>query len=579
MRIKIFFFVLITVLFSTFSLSAANTLFKNGKSKYVIVVNDDAFYSEKTAAAELHDYLKQISGADIPVTNKVSSTEKNVIIGFDEASFKELGISMKQPEEDDEGFTCFSDKGNIFIYGGSHRGTMYGVYSFLEKLFGVRWYAPDCTIVPKMNKFKFKDFSWSEEPFIKYRYSQYYETSENMAWSAHNRNNSAWTAEKNEYGGTEAYWSAHTMGQFIQSSEYFDKHPEYFALRNGKRIPNGQLCLSNPDVLELCKKAMRNAIETHPGYWVYSLSQNDNQAFCECEKCRAIEDKYGGHSGLILWFVNQVADYIKPLYPDKHIGTFAYQYTRHAPTGIVPRDNVVIRLCSIECCFAHSLEECEQNKSFVEDLKAWSKIAPTLYIWDYVVNFRQYVAPFPNFGVLAKNIKTFGKYNAIGVQEEAQYESYGGEFSEMKDWVLTRLLWNPNQDTDALVDEFMRGYYGDAAPYVREYFDMCQNLVKDDTHMGIYINYDNPLYNEEFISNSLDVLKKAKDAVSGDAQLADRVDIVRLQPLYLKIGRHTEESIHDGSYDEFSKIVRAHNIRLREGRPVDKMLEEMKGGF
>lgn len=282
---------------------------------------------------------------------------------------------------------------------------------------------------------------------------------------------------------------------------------------------------------------------------------------------------------MILWFVNQVADYIKPLYPDKHIGTFAYQYTRHAPTGIVPRDNVVIRLCSIECCFAHSLEECEQNKSFVEDLKAWSKIAPTLYIWDYVVNFRQYVAPFPNFGVLAKNIKTFGKYNAIGVQEEAQYESYGGEFSEMKDWVLTRLLWNPNQDTDALVDEFMRGYYGDAAPYVREYFDMCQNLVKDDTHMGIYINYDNPLYNEEFISNSLDVLKKAKDAVSGDAQLADRVDIVRLQPLYLKIGRHTEESIHDGSYDEFSKIVRAHNIRLREGRPVDKMLEEMKGGF
>ena len=135
-----------------------------------------------------------------------------------------------------------------------------------------------------------------------------------------------------------------------------------------------------------------------PGYRIFSLSQNDNQAFCECPNCKAIEERYGGHSGLIIWFVNQVADEAQLLFPQKYIGTFAYQYTRKPPVGICPKDNVVVRLCSIECCFAHPITaECPQNKAFVDDMKAWSKIAPHLFIWDYIVDYAQYMAPWPNF--------------------------------------------------------------------------------------------------------------------------------------------------------------------------------------
>lgn len=36
----------------------------------------------------------------------------------------------------------------------------------------------------------------------------------------------------------------------------------------------------------------------------------------------------------------------------KAIDTLAYQYTRPAPKKTVPRSNVIIRLCSIECNFA-----------------------------------------------------------------------------------------------------------------------------------------------------------------------------------------------------------------------------------
>ena len=154
----------------------------------------------------------------------------------------------------------------------------------------------------------------------------------------------------------------------------------------------------------------------------------------------------------------------------------------------------------------------------------------TTIIVIYVVNYRQYVAPFPNFGVLAANIRTFGKFNAIGIQEEAQYESLGGEFSDMKSWVLSKLLWNPNLDTDSLVNQFITDYYGPAATHIRQYFDLCHSLIKDETVMGIYINDRNPLFTIEFIADADKLLKLAKEAVSNcveDVRL--RVDMVAMQ--------------------------------------------------
>ena len=322
---------------------------------------------------------------------------------------------------------------------------------------------------------------------------------------------------------------------------------------------------------------MKESIAANPLCWVYSMSQSDNQFPCQCENCRAIEKQYGGHSGLIIWFVNQVADAIKPIYPDKYIGTFAYQYTRQAPKGIKPRDNVVIRLCSIECCFAHSLEECAHNRPFIDDIRKWSEIAPHLFIWDYVVNYRQYLAPFPNFQVLADNIKTFRKYNAIGIQEEAQYQSFGGEFSDMKSWVIAKLLWNPELDTDALTSEFISNYYGAAAPYVQKYFDLCRSLVKPDTVMGIYIDHKNPLYTDEFIKEASSLIKAAVGSVKDeDETIRHRVDLVRLQTEYLRIMRNPQETASDGTKEWFCEFVLKHGIRINEVTKTEKFVESLQ---
>jgi len=550
-----------------------HVLFKDGKSAYTIVVSPEASSSEKTAASELQHYIHEISGAELDITDNPNLVGRKIFIGYNSKVGRYIG--EKNIPDDEESFTYESIGKNIFIYGGKQRGTMYGVFTFLENELGCRWYTSDFSRIPSLNQFTFTKLSHSESPAVKYRYSNYYDVTKAPAWSAHNKENTKWEPSVNEYGNLEAYWSCHTFGRFVPESEFFETHPEYFALRNGKRTKeNAQLCLSNPDVLKICTERLAEVMRTQPEYRIYSLSQNDNFGFCECDQCRAIEEQYGGHSGLILWFVNQAADAVREEFPDKYVGTFAYQYGRKPPVGITPRENVVIRLCDIECCFAHPLEAgCPQNEEFMEDLKGWKAIAPHLFIWDYIVNYAQYIAPFPNFSVLAANIRTFRDNNAIGIFEEAQYQSGGSEFAELRTWVVTKLLWNPEQDADSLAGEFIGDYYGAAAPKIWEYYQLTQNLVKPETHFNIYIKEDNPLYTDEYVSRGETLLREAMDMASGDTVLTERVQKVLMQILYLKSMRNRPQSLTDGTWEEFRNLMVRFDARPNEWATIDRFVE------
>ena len=480
----------------------------------------------------------------------------------------------QKPETDDEGFTYRTVGKDLLIYGGAQRGSMYGVFSFLEDELGVKWLTPKCTVVPSMQKYALSRLDRSEKPALALRYDGHFAVEREPVWSAHNKENMKWNPTQNDYGNIEAYWNAHTMGQLLPAREFFEKHPEYFSQRDGKRIPNGQLCLSNPEVLEICKTRLADVMRKNPLFRIYSLSQNDNFSFCQCQKCTAIAEQYGGQSGLMVWFVNQVADAVRDEFPDKFVGTFAYQYTRQPPKGIVPRNNVVIRLCSIECCFAHPLTAgCPQNQAFMNDMERWAEIAPHLFIWDYIVDYAQYISPWPNFQVLGPNIEAFRKNKAIGIYEEAQYQSNGAEFEEMKAWVTTKLLWNPLLDTDSLVQVFIDGYYGKAAPMVMDYYRLCQSLVKPDLHFGIYIRENHPIYSDEFVEKAFALLDNALQTAE-DEETRNRVERVRMQPLYLYCKRNREKCKQDGNWDELVRLMRKYNARPEETLPLEDFIKK-----
>lgn len=528
--------------------NAADVLFRCGKTSYGIVVSSNASVTEKTAAAELKDYLQQISGASFMVSS--SPGKRNIYVGYEKSFAVYQGI---EPFDDDsDGFSIKKINHDLIIYGGRERGTMYGVFRFLQEYLGVQWYTPDYTKIPVRKQFRLGNISLSETPIIENRNTDFF-CAKDIPWMAHNFMNTKSRISKNPYGIKTRYSGTHTMGKLLPASEYFKTHPEYFAYRDFHRLEKkGQLCLSNPDVLKIITEGILSEIEKRPDAIIYDVSQLDNKNYCTCNSCVALEQRYGGHSGLMIWFVNQVAREVKKKYPEKYIGTFAYHYTRPAPSNIRPDDNVVIRLCTNRCCFSHPLaEECnEANAAFMKDLKDWSRLTDKIYIWDYIVNYGNYMAPYPNIHVLGPNLKTFADNRVIGVFEEAQSGTLGNAFEELKSWLVGQLMWNPEQDPDKLVSMFVKDYYGKAADGILDYYNLCLSLVDKGTHLTGRTDILKAPYTDEFTKEAYKILEKALARAENDI-IRERVRKVMMQPAALECARHPESFYEAGKWPEF----------------------------
>ncbi|KAA3618390.1 MAG: DUF4838 domain-containing protein [Calditrichaeota bacterium] len=535
------------------------TLFENQKTDYSIVIGKDASESEFWAAKELQKWLNEISGADFPIKDDKTELGSNeIIVGYNKHAKALLGLNSIPQENASETFTYRNVKANLLFLGGKQRGVMYAVFSFLENELGCRWYTPQVSSIPKRNNYIFNHLLHSESPSIRVRNDFYFEAFD-PDWAARNKVNGAMGFRK-QPGGVEAYWSVHTFYRFMPPTEFYEKHPEYYSLIDGKRIHDrAQLCLTNDDVLEIVTARLRQTMKDFPNNLIYSVSQNDWRNPCQCSNCQAIVEKEGSEAGPLVRFVNKVAERIETEFPDKFVGTLAYQYTRKPLLHTRPRENVVIRLCSIECCFAHDFKNCPENKEFLSDLEGWAEISPHLYIWDYVVNFSHYILPYPNFNVLQSNIKTFKANKAIGIMEQGAYQSRGGEFAELRAWVIAKLLWNDNANVDEVIDDFMYGYYGRSGQFVREYLNLLHDQVTEETHIHLGLRPDDILFTDQFIREAGKIFDRAETVAENDL-VRQRVELARLPLLYLKCKRHPVMAKYDGTYDRFNYIVQREGI-------------------
>ena len=536
------------------------TLFSDRKSDYRIALGPQASASEQWAAGELQHWLQEISGAELPIVELNLAFEGHrIVIGYNELVSGKTGAPA--PADQDESFRYCNSGPDLLIYGGKMRGTMYGVMAFLENELGCRWYTPAVSVIPEKKTYTFSWLDHSEKPGIRVRNDFYFEAFDPV-WAARNRMNGTlgFNVTKQQPCGTESYWAVHTFYPLMPPEEFYAKHPEYYSLIDGKRIHEwAQLCLTNPDVLKIMTERIKKRMHESPDYLIYDVSQNDWYNPCQCEKCQAVVKKEGSESGLIIWFVNQVAESVEKDFPDKFIGTLAYQYTRTPPKSIRPRNNVVVRLCSIECCFSHDFKTCPENRSFLDDLKKWSALAPHLYIWDYVVNFSHYVMPYPNFKVLQSNIQTFRENNAIGIMEQAAYQSRGGEFSELRAYLISRLLWNPEADAEKIINDFMAGYYGRSGQLIRQYFDLLHSRITPKTHIHLGLSPDDQLFSDGLIHESYQLFEEAKK-VADNEEIMHRVEMASLPVLYLKCKRMPVLARYDGTYEKFCAVAKREGV-------------------
>lgn len=464
-------------------------------------------------------------------------------------------ISLNRVDDTDlgeDGFTLVTKDGNLFITGGK-RGVIYGAYELLEQL-GCRFFTPLCEKVPVSPTLLLPEFSIRQVPILEYREHNYTDLVKHTKFAVKRRVNGAHHGIREKHGGHLSYaWFVHTFERMVPPEIYAKDHPEYYAMVDGKRpIQRGrfQLCLSNPDVLKVSVQSVRQALLDNPRARIISISQNDWGGNCTCPDCKKIDEDEGSPSGALLRFVNAIAEALEPEFPTVIFDTLAYMYTRQRPKITRPRHNVCVRLCSIECCFSHPFETCDDQTrlmkrpdgtytSFIKDLEEWGEICNRMYIWDYTTCFAHYPKPHPNWAVLQPNIQAMVRNNVKGVFEQANGAVGGGtDLNELRAYIITKLLWDPYTDVKKHMDEFIDYYYGDAGPYIKEYIRVLTDKVEKE---NIHIGFNDQLLGEYLNEDMLDVydrlFDKAQEAVVGKPLEASRVFKAQLSLRWVRIKR------------------------------------------
>ncbi len=565
-------------------------LVSHGTSPYKIVLSKDASVSEKHAAKELQHFIHMATKATLPIINESESSAREpqrIFVGvadllksvfptngeFEQVEWQKLG---------DEGFilrtiSTGENAPDVVIAGARQRGTMYGVYTFLEHL-GFRWYTNRKTWYPDKDILRVPILDEKEIPAFLYRYP-YISEAFNLDWGARNRINSRLDETR---GGSVSLQAHHTFERLIPLS-LFKQHPEYFPLIGGKRVTGYvQRCLTAPGVVELTAKNMIEWMDSEPKQKYFALGQNDYKNYCMCPNCSKIMDEEGSPAGLYIQFVNKVAEIVEKKHPDKFIITFAYSFTEKPPKFTKPRHNVFIQLAPIGICVSHPFTSCSDSasKKFRERFDGWARLTDRMSVWHYVTDFRHLLMPFPDFKEFTADIKTYHQKGVRGIffQGSGGHGPGSGD-ADLRAWVMARMLWNPYQDGNELVNEYMHGVYGKAFKPMREYYDLMHEQVSaPDRHLHVFDEVTEEMWPETVVSKMEKLHQRALDLAQGDTTATYYIKKNRLAVTYLRLmlnsGRlvvKNGEYVPEGNavtledYDRFVSDLNQFGVReLRE---------------
>ena len=530
---------------------------RDGRSDFSIVVPQDADACVRTAAREMQTYIRRISGAELPcVTEESYAAGTPAILLGDTAANRALAASSLCAD----GFCIRSDGTTLQIRGADSRGTLYGVYTFLEEYLGVRWFTPTLETVPESRDVVIDTaIDRTVEPSFAVRRNDCAGT--NDAYRARSRMNVSFWQEAQDYGGALTYvlWDV-TLDRLVPD-ELFAAHPEYFAQMPDGTRSTDHVCLSNPDVLRVCVENAREAIRTCPrNAKHFHVGQKDNINYCHCSGCEALYEKYGSVSAPTILFTNALADALDEEYPNFLFTFYAYGETDRPPRDLSLRcrKNVAPVLCGLhKACRSHRLTECgaqdghetfdnlycAQPCTIAEDFANWVKIADTTYIYDYTINFLNTAQFFSNFETMQSTMAYMHELGITGYIYNCG-DGHEAAFNELRNYLLCKLQWDVHCDVSYHMNEFLRAYYGEAAaPYIREILDIQTAQIRATAHAFDFDwHYQSGFY-PPLTVRKLDALWKKALQAADDPQQKFRVETANLSWEYYKanlfIGKYT----------------------------------------
>ena len=526
----------------------------DGKSDYMIVEAAAPTAAEAFAVKELAKFLGQstlsaprvIKEADFQGGTPAVFVGQTGFAGKSGIDFKNVG-----PEE----WVVRSVGKDVVIAGGRPRGTLYGVYEFLERIVGVRFLDAHTVFVPERPAWKVPaDLAIQAKPAF-FRREIFMVTPhhpEHNLFQVRRRINSFGNAAVAGAGPELGFcvifgspYSTHT--HHLYAKQFPTGQPEHYALtEKGTRTgpgPDGQMCLSHPEVRKLFAAQLREYVrqdreriaKTAPGEpypFVYDVTPNDNTNKCLCDRCQALAAKYGAYSGVVLEFTNSIAEDIAKDHPEIMVQTAAYTFYMEPPRGIVPRDNVMIRLAQLGTEFS-MLPKRDTLRGMLhpvnakprEMLEAWSRVSKTLGVHDYWTAWNQpFQWPQANIHGLARTLKL---YHQCGVRdffvEDELLGSRLHNFVDLQFYLASRLLQDPVQDEGPIIAEFMKLYYGSAAPVMTRLLEYIEKRQEEEPAMLASVPPAvRKYFDARFFVETDALLREAEGAAVGDAKrLAD----------------------------------------------------------
>lgn len=509
----------IIVLFSTVcAVGGELLLINNGKSDYEIICAEGTS-SAREGAKELQNLIKLVSGVSLPIKKELTEGKHAIVIGQHSLA-DSAGINSNTLKKD--GFIIRVNGENIFLVGNdkdlnnffswspfiesSNAGSFFAVSEFARRFLGIEWYMPGPKGMKwdKLTTIKVPDnLNIKEEPHFKQRMIEgVWLTRTNRKYY---RKDIAEQCQK---------WGRHMLlgnGKFVPfqhawfmfipadkparfSEKAFGKtNPEYFALVDGVRNNfyrrwhhGGQLCTSNPDVI---KHYSDNIIKysKKKGVKAFSLSGNDGGGHCQCVNCTALDgkDPITGEKVMadrLLTFCNKIAESVEQEIPDSRLGVYAYQDTRHPP--VVPikiHKNVYISdVYNMLPNLWYSGPK--ERERIIRDIKTWREQAKHVTLQTYYNIYGNWSLPWDTSAVIGEVVKIISKYQSSDgmMFNNCRYFGLTPGADGAQLWVLSKLLWNPNQSSAKLQKQFYQGAFGKkAGPYIEEYFNTInKSMIK-----------------------------------------------------------------------------------------------------
>jgi len=453
-----------------------------------VVVARDASPAERTAANELVEYLRRVTGAPVRRWDDGRQRGAEPAIQVGPTGYA-LARGVDCAASGGEGWIVRSVGAHLVVCGGRPRGTLYAAYHLLEDVIGVRWWTPFDESVPEQPDLVLGPLDLAGSPSFVYR--DLNGIPGDRRFCARNRLNGHFALLDLAHGGFEGYGpprQVHDFFEYVPPDEFFEEHPEYFSEIGGMRYADGaQLCLTQPDLLPIVSARLESHVERSredsrrhgtPRPLLFNFSQNDQGKACTCDRCSAAYLREGTRAATLIQFVNALADGVAGRYPEIKLDTLAYGFTFTPPERLTVRDNVVVRVAPLyNRDFSKPLRD-PRNEAILDAIEGWRRSAKHVRVWDYAVTFGDAGdLPLPNLSFMAQN---FRDYLALGVEGVfvQQDPPVGTDLQDLKLWVTIKLLEDPGRDPQALLVEFTDGYYGAAGSAIRRYVELLDEAAR-----------------------------------------------------------------------------------------------------